>query len=195
MEHAGALYYERGVRYFEIGEYELAVMDWIRAYESGYEQELTVKNLYQCFITPNEEEFRKNFEQNSEGLTELSYDACELDFIPVSEEKFYIYNRASGVFHGSIQLEQHPVHGKMKHLAIFYIRIYGIFGKYFRIYRNITVTLCTCYLSIWNQHLFLFLNFPGSGSCIFQISSISGMTRSCRHFLRNMRNFICPSSL
>ncbi len=23
MEHAGALYYERGVRYFEIGEYEL----------------------------------------------------------------------------------------------------------------------------------------------------------------------------
>lgn len=127
MEHAGALYYERGVRYFEIGEYELAVMDWIRAYESGYEQELTVKNLYQCFITPNEEEFRKNFEQNSEGLTELSYDACELDFIPVSEEKFYIYNRASGVFHGSIQLEQHPVHGKNEAFSnILYTDIWDI---------------------------------------------------------------------
>lgn len=112
MKNAGEIYYHRGICYFELRKYDLAVKDWIQAYEAGYEREMILENLYRCFIQPNEEEFRSNFERNSEGFTELTYDRCKLDFIPVSEEKFYILDRDAGVFYGSMQMTKSPVHGE-----------------------------------------------------------------------------------
>lgn len=106
MEDNGVLYYQRGVDFFENGEYEKSVRAWIQAYESGYEKELILKNLYDCFITPNEEEYRQNYKQNSLSFTELAYEDCLLDFIPVSQERFYIFDKETGIFQGFIDLDR-----------------------------------------------------------------------------------------
>lgn len=106
MEDNGEYYYQSGIDFFENGEYEKCVREWIHAYEIGFEKELILKNLYGCFIEPNEEEYRQNYKQNSLGFTGLAYEECMLDFIPVSQEKFYIFDKESGIFKGFIELEK-----------------------------------------------------------------------------------------
>lgn len=112
MEDNGEYYYKSGIDFFENGEYEKCVREWIHAYEIGFERELILKNLYGCFIEPNEEEYRQNYKQNSAGFTGLAYEECMLDFIPVSQEKFCIFDRESSVFKGFIELEKISDHGR-----------------------------------------------------------------------------------
>ncbi len=112
MDNPAELYYKRGIKYFEIEQYEQAVSDLIQAYDLGYEQELILENIYQCFILPNEQEFRSNYEHNCVEFTQLPFDSCILDFIPVCEDKFYIFNRKEKKFQGLFALEKVPVQGK-----------------------------------------------------------------------------------
>ena len=106
MEDNGEYYYQSGSNFFEKGEYETCVREWIHAYEIGFERKLILKNLYECFIKPNEEEYRQNYKQNSSEFTGLAYEECLLDFIPVSQKKFYIFDKESSVFKGFIELEK-----------------------------------------------------------------------------------------
>lgn len=111
MEDLSGFYYECGMKFFELEKYEEAVVNWIRAYDSGYERENILENIYNCFILPNQGEFRENYDGNSNGVTSLPFESCTLDFIPVSEEKFYIFDQEDKSFHGSILLEKEPVQG------------------------------------------------------------------------------------
>lgn len=90
--------------YFELDQYEQAIEAWICAYNAGYSREQIVDNIYQCFIFPNDSEFRNNYEQNNDGFTQLLYDDCTLDFVPVSEETFYIFDKEEVKFQGKISL-------------------------------------------------------------------------------------------
>lgn len=112
MNNIGDKYYERGVYFFELGKYEQAVEDWIHAYELGYNTEKILENVYQCFVIPNEDEFQKNYECNNKGITQLSYDDCILDFIPVSDEKYYIFNHHEAKFEGNFVLGKTSLQGK-----------------------------------------------------------------------------------
>ena len=110
-ECIGKLYYERGIRFFELGKYEEAVSDWIQAYNLDYGKENIIKTIYDCFVVPNEQEFRKNYNQNSSGFTWLPYEACSLDFIPVAERVFYIFDREEKIFQGLMTLEEEAIQG------------------------------------------------------------------------------------
>lgn len=112
MKDNGAFYFQHGVHFFENGEYEKSVRIWVQAYDTGYEKELILKNLYGCFITPNEEEYRQNYKQNSSGFTKLAYEECMLDFIPVSQERFYIFDKELSDFRGFIDLEKISDYGR-----------------------------------------------------------------------------------
>lgn len=111
MDNIGEVYYEAGIRYFELEKYEEAILNWIRAYELEYERENILENIYHCFIEPNEQEFRKNYEQSSTEFTKLPFEACMLDFIPLCEDKFYIFDWEEKVFQGKITLEKTPIQG------------------------------------------------------------------------------------
>lgn len=100
------IYYEQGNIYFELEQYEQAVEAWICAYNLGYGREQIVEKIYQCFISPNDDEFRNNYEQNNDGFTRLSYSDCTLDFIPVNEETFYIFDKEEVTFKGKITLKK-----------------------------------------------------------------------------------------
>lgn len=105
LEELGAFYYQRAVQKFESGEYEEAVKHFIKVYEMGLNQEEIVELLYACFITPNEEEFKENYAASADGITNFTYEDTELDFIPVSEDCYYLYNKKEKCFCGSFQLE------------------------------------------------------------------------------------------
>ncbi len=105
MENIGEIYYQRGIRFFELEQYENAVTDLIQAYQCGYEEKRILEDLYKCFVLPNENEFQHNYEKNKAGITKLHYDDCSLDFIPISEMKFFIFDRSDKTFKGSLFLE------------------------------------------------------------------------------------------
>lgn len=96
--------YQRATELFEQNEYEAAVELLIELYETGYQQELIIQNLYDCFITPNEKEFQGNYEKNRESLCDDDYDSLLLDFIPVSDTKYYIFHKQLCRFLGNIDL-------------------------------------------------------------------------------------------
>lgn len=112
MNQAGELYYKRGTGFFANGEYEKAVADFTQAFNLGYNRKQILEELYSCFILPNEEEFRKNYRENSSEFTQLSFEECTLDFIPVRENRFYIFDRREECFRGIFELEETPVQGK-----------------------------------------------------------------------------------
>lgn len=93
MENIGEFYFNQGISCFEAGQYEDAVRNLIEAYHLGYQKEQILENIYNCFILPNEAEFRENYRKGSAEFVQLPFEACTLDFIPVSESRFYIFDK------------------------------------------------------------------------------------------------------
>lgn len=98
--------YEDAVDLFETGDYDGAVVAFIELYEAGIMCETIIQDIYNCFIIPNREEFKNNFTKNNIELTQLTYDELALDFIPVTEDKFYIVARKDKCFCGWIDLSK-----------------------------------------------------------------------------------------
>lgn len=104
MQHPEQLY-NIALELFESGKYDESIQYFIDTYNRGYEQELILHDLYQCFIIPNEEEFYKNYQENTRGIQAISPEDLAIDFIPVSEEKFYLFDKINSCFQGSITLK------------------------------------------------------------------------------------------
>lgn len=117
MGNLGEAYYNLGTELFEVGYYEQAVEYFIQAYELGYEREQILENLYACFILPNEQEFRNNYRHNAEKIVQMPFEECALDFIPVSEKRFYIFDKEQLKFSGVFELEEKPVQGRVEEFS------------------------------------------------------------------------------
>lgn len=96
--------FEYALELFEVGEYDKSVENLIDLYELGYRREWIIEFLKQDFIEPNDLEFKKNFLAQAEGLINIDYEQTKLDFIPVSEDKFYIWNNQKKKFEGHIDI-------------------------------------------------------------------------------------------
>lgn len=96
--------FEYALELFEVGEYDKSVENLIDLYELGYRREWIIEFLKQDFIEPNDLEFKKNFLTQAEGLINIDYEKTKLDFIPVSEDKFYIWNNQKKKFEGHIDI-------------------------------------------------------------------------------------------
>ncbi len=96
--------FKEAIELFDAGEYDKSVQNLIGLYELGYEKEQILDFLYQAFVEPNIEEFKKNYQTQADGLIEVEYEDTQLDFIPVSDEKFYIWYKEEQRFVGNIDL-------------------------------------------------------------------------------------------
>lgn len=96
--------FKEAIELFEAGEYDKSVQNLIGLYEHGYEKEQILNFLYQAFVEPNIEEFKKNYQTQADGLIDVEYEAAQLDFIPVSDQKFYIWYKEEQRFVGNIDL-------------------------------------------------------------------------------------------
>lgn len=97
--------FKEAIELFEAGEYDKSVQNLIGLYEHGYEKEQILNFLYQAFVEPNIEEFKKNYQTQADGLIDVEYEATQLDFIPVSDQKFYIWYKEEQRFVGNIDLK------------------------------------------------------------------------------------------
>ena len=61
--------FKEAIELFEAGEYDKSVQNLIGLYEHGYEKEQILNFLYQAFVEPNIEEFKKNYQTQADGLT------------------------------------------------------------------------------------------------------------------------------
>lgn len=100
MNALGMYYFQKGIDFFEKYEYEDAVEYFIHAYKLNVCRDEIIEILYSCFITPNEEEFQKTYLENAEGITTFPYEETVIDFIPVAEGHYYLFNRVEKKFYG-----------------------------------------------------------------------------------------------
>ena len=94
--------YKRALSFLEECRYEDAVKHFINAYYGGGRED-SLEALYQCFVFPNEEEFRSNCSMAREISPD--YDTLLLDFIPISDTRFYIYDKEEEQFLGVIDYD------------------------------------------------------------------------------------------
>lgn len=108
--------YEMGLVWFEKGEYEEALKCFIQAYEQGIAKQEILENIYACYVQPNEQEFRTNYLKNKEEICNVPYEELLIDFIPVSDTRYYMFNRESETFLGVFDLEDELIFPEEKEL-------------------------------------------------------------------------------
>ncbi len=101
--------YSHAADCFEDGNYEEALRLWIEVYESGEHSQEILDTIYNCFITPNEDEFRSSYSDNYSRMTRLAdraltYEELPIDFIYVAENKYYLLEKNIRKFLGCIEL-------------------------------------------------------------------------------------------
>lgn len=84
---------------FQSGAYDEALEAFVLAYSKGYEQEWILENIYSCYMSGNEEEFRNTYEQQIERIG-IAYEDCILDFVPYRDGEYYIFDKETGIFRG-----------------------------------------------------------------------------------------------
>lgn len=88
---------------FEKGIYDAALEAFILAYAKGVEKEWILDNIYNCYMTGNEDEFRKAYE--SIYANDIFYEECILDFIPYRDGEYYIFDKEIQKFRGIFSLK------------------------------------------------------------------------------------------
>lgn len=95
---------EKGLVLFEQGQYDLAMQNLIAVYNNTGHNQQVLNFIYDCFITPNEEEFLANYNSASSFVSGVPFDMLMLDFIPVNETKYYIFSKVKKEFCGYIDV-------------------------------------------------------------------------------------------
>lgn len=106
--------YKGAVSLFNMNEYEEAMKRWRGCYEAGDdERKNDIKEIiYDAFILPNEKEFeciykkQKEKVYNKNSIPNVIYKDLKLDFICVSDDKYYIFNKNTKQFEGIIDLTE-----------------------------------------------------------------------------------------
>lgn len=80
-------------------------------------------------VLSNEQGFRENYRQGGTGFVQIPFEECALDFIPVSENNYRIFDKEKQEFSGTFVMDEAPVQGKEpKHESILYTDTWD-FGK------------------------------------------------------------------
>lgn len=94
---------EYALSLFEKGEYKQCAEAMIVCHNAGVEREWIEEFFYSNFIIPNEEEYKNTFYQVNRS--EINYEQCVIDFIPVSESEYYLFDKENRSFCGNITIE------------------------------------------------------------------------------------------
>lgn len=170
--------YEEAIALFEACDYDGAVSCFIDAYNDGIYQEEIITDLYNCFILPNEQEFRENYENNKTDVF-VDYDMLLIDFIPVTESKFYLYHRKDKSFLGYIDLQKRYPQSREKEVDSLLITDVW----------DIREMLDVMYLKRW-EHIYV---IPGKDSELFM--SFYKLPQICSLYMKNVTFFTDAQAL
>lgn len=96
---------------FNLYEYELSLSMFQQAYNQGFKRQEIESFLYDSFVHPNNNEFQETYNTHFISYSDHivssnlpTYDELSLDFIPLDEDKYYIFNKTTKTFDGMIDL-------------------------------------------------------------------------------------------
>ena len=94
---------EIAVEKFEEEKYDQALELLVTAYENNINRKWVLDNIYNCYITGNEEIFRLNFKNQKENnFCVYTYEDCNLDFVPYKEGEYFIFDKKQKQFKGTL---------------------------------------------------------------------------------------------
>lgn len=195
MGNTGEAYYNLGIEAFESGCYEQAVIDLIQAYECGYEREQILESLYACFVSPNQNEFRNHYAENSGEITQLSYEECALDFIPVSEQKFYIFDKVERRFLGAFELEEGEIQADREEFGSVLFADKWDIREMLPVLKAKKWSIVYLLLNEWEPWFASFLKLPGFAGKYLGNAVVLKNTGLMRAFFSECDEFYLPKNL
>lgn len=100
---------------FQEEKYDDALEAFVLAYCKGYERGWILKNIYACYMTGNESEFRATYEKQNSN-SNIAYEDCTLDFIPYTDGEYYIFDKSRAEFCGKFSVVMLEEEEKIKDL-------------------------------------------------------------------------------
>ncbi|WP_022761357.1 glycosyltransferase family A protein [Butyrivibrio sp. AD3002] len=109
---------QEAISLFEQNKYIQALNEFISVYNCTQSEEIKnsiVTTISDCFIIPNDKEFREAYKENTSFFKENcnymncnipQYDDLTMDMIPASDNCFFVWNNNSESFEGNIELEE-----------------------------------------------------------------------------------------
>lgn len=154
MQNDDLFYYT--MECFERKEYDETVKLLIYLYDQQYKREQIIDFLYDCFIQPNVLEFEKNFKEQIRGISKEKYENTLLDFIPITEERYYVFMRQERAFLGVFDYNEYQYKEEKKNGESILIADKWDLRDIFSIILN--GQYCAIYLCL-NQYKDLFYSF------------------------------------
>lgn len=109
----GKTYYDYALFLFNLCEYELSILMFQSSYNLDYRKDDIIEFIYASFILPNQDEFINSYKVNTSNFKDKILfsqipDCNELpiDFIPVTENKYFIFDKQLKQFEGVIDLSK-----------------------------------------------------------------------------------------
>ncbi|SFQ23877.1 Glycosyl transferase family 2 [Lachnospiraceae bacterium XBB1006] len=91
-------------KFIENGDMGKALVSLVEAYEKlGRDSEI-LELIYKIFVEPNEELFKRNYSDAKE-ITNIGYDELLLDFIPINDTCFYVFDKERRKFDGIVDID------------------------------------------------------------------------------------------
>lgn len=108
-ENVKIVYYRLAEFLLQYQFFDKSIEFFIKSYEMQYRQEEIISLLYKIFILPQRDNFKKNYEENKQGYTNISYDELPIEFISISENIYYIFHKEKKVFYERIDMNSFKV--------------------------------------------------------------------------------------
>lgn len=101
-----SLYLDIGDKLFEVGCCEEALIYYQRAYEEESGQQEILARVSEQYILQEEANFKRYFDINCMIVDfSFNYEDCHIDFIPISDGKYVLFDKETARFCGSYDLE------------------------------------------------------------------------------------------
>ena len=120
-ENLAYVYYEYSLLLFETYWYEECLFMFNNAYNLNYRKEEIKDLIFNNFITPKLTEFKTAYENNLSqynsnhmNISEYPYEDLLLEFIPITNTKYYIYDKELDQFNGFIDFSEENISNEEK---------------------------------------------------------------------------------
>lgn len=96
---------EYACRKLDEEKYDEALDAFVLAYSKGENKQWLLDNIYDCYVSCNEQIFRSAYTK-AKFDSGVSYEDCTLDFIPYRDGEYYIYDKESCDFCGKFSVSE-----------------------------------------------------------------------------------------
>lgn len=91
---------------FEQQSYDKALELFILSYQKEDYKQYVLDNIYSCYISGNEDVFRRSFRMYVENnFCDCLYEDCKIDFIPYKEGQYFLFDKELKKFCGKISVD------------------------------------------------------------------------------------------